>query len=307
MVIDVHAHYFPDAYVIDVMNRPDIPHKGAAPLHDVGIAERLEDMERLGIGAQVLSLGLLQPYLEGAEESAHAARVANDLYADLCREHPGTLFSLGALPLPHVDASLAEIERCFGELGMRGVGVTCSVNGRELDDPVFEPVFEELNRRGAVLTVHPNGAVDTGPEDNYRLNWVAGALFEDTLCALRLALARIPERYPDLQLVVPHLGGTVPYLVNRVERLNPGTQAMLRKMWFDTIPAGPLAAQCFDAAVGADRLLLGSDFPFANQRGYEHRLSYISDVGFDAEQVRQIRGERAAALLGVGAEAGAAA
>lgn len=299
MVIDIHAHYFDDAYVVDVMDRPDIPYRGAAPLHEWSLSQRLERMEEMGIDAQVLSLGLLQPYLEAEADARHAARVANDGYANLCREHPGTFYAFGALPLPHTDAALDELTRCFDELDMVGIGLATSVNGVELDDPSFTPVFEELDRRGAVVFLHPVGRVDTGPADHYRLNWVVGALFEDTLAAMRLALAGIPDRYPNMKIVIPHLGGTVSYLVDRVERLNPGAQASLRKMYYDTIPAGPLAAQCANEALGSDRLLFGTDFPFATEIGFTKRFAYLDDVGFDAEEVRQIRGTRAAALLGI--------
>jgi aminocarboxymuconate-semialdehyde decarboxylase len=300
MVIDIHAHYFDDAFVIDVMNRPDIPHRGAAPLHEWSLAKRLERMEELGIDAQVLSLGLLQPYLPEAKQARHAANVANDGFANLCREHPGTFYAFGALPLPHIDASLAEIARCYDELGFVGIGITTSVNDLELDDPTFAPVFEELDRRGAAVFLHPVGRVDTGPADHYRLNWVVGALFEDTLAAMRLALAGIPDRYPNVKFIVPHLGGTVSTVVDRVERLNPGAQKALRKLYYDTIPAGPLAAQQAEAALGADRLLMGTDFPFASEVGFTKRATYINDVGFDANQVRQIQGGLAATLLGIG-------
>jgi predicted TIM-barrel fold metal-dependent hydrolase len=297
MIIDVHAHYYPDEY-LQLIGRPELPPKESAPLKNVTIEERLEMMDRQGVAIQVLSVSQAQPYLETAADAAHASKVGNDLYLELCREHGNRFFSLAQMPLPHVNESILEIERVWDDKYNVGATIGCSIAGRHLDDPEFAPVYDELNRRNAVVLLHPTGTNCVVDGDDYNFNWLVGAPFEDTIAALRLAMSGITERCPNIRFIVPHLGGALPFLLARILRMTGGRgEQGLRKMYYDTVNGSVDALQCAANFWGVDRLLYGTDFPYESVSEYERRLTYIDEVGLSQKDVDQIKGERIAELL----------
>src|SRR5579885_2895047 len=319
MRIDVHAHYFPAEY-IDCLVR--LGHSDAraavarAPGARVTLDERIALLDEVGIDLQVLSVVSPGPYLPRAADATEAARLANDIYADVCRRYQGRFAAFGTLPLPHVEAALAEIERCLDTLGMLGITVGCSVAGRPLDDPAFEPVFAELDRRGAVLFLHPVGAGAGPGTADYGLTWMVGAPFEDTVAALRLVLSGLTTRYPHLRIIVPHLGGKLTFLLQRLRysaeaqraagrSLPPadGLEDRLRRLWFDTVNTSPDALRCACGAFGTDRLLLGTDFPYLYGPRLRRCVTYIEEAGLGAAETAAILGGNAQALLGLQASA----
>src|SRR5215207_1945892 len=220
MRIDVHAHYFPDEY-IDALTR--LGHKGArpavvrAPGQHVTLAERADLLKEHQVDVQVLSVASPGPYLRTEADAVEAARLGNDIYADACRGYDGRFAAFGTVPLPHTYAAIAEASRCLDELGFKGITVGCSVAGQQLDEEAFEPFFAELDRRGAVLFLHPQG-VGGGPgSQDFGLNWMVGAPFEDTIVALRLVFSGLTSRFPNMRVIVPHLGGTLPFLMQRLD------------------------------------------------------------------------------------------
>jgi aminocarboxymuconate-semialdehyde decarboxylase len=298
MIVDVHAHYYPREY-LDLIGRPELPVRGSAPLNDLSIDERVALMDRLGIDVQILSVSQAQPYLSGADAAANAAKVANDLYIDLCRQYPGRFFTFAALPLPHVTESIDEISRLTDENYVVGVTMGCSIGDRHVDDPEFEPVYAELDRHRAWVLLHPTGTNCLVDGTDYSLNWLVGAPFEDTVAALRLVLSGIADRYPNIHFIVPHLGGTLPFLLARVMRHEGvrGEEA-LRQMYYDTVSGSVGALQFAADFWGADRLLYGTDFPYGDLKEFEKRLSYLGDSTISEGDLAQIRGDRVFELLG---------
>jgi predicted TIM-barrel fold metal-dependent hydrolase len=297
MIIDVHAHYYPARY-LDLIGRPDLPPRAAAELARQSIGERLDLLDRAGIDTQILSVSQAQPYLPDSRAAAAAATLANDLYADLCQAHPGRFYAFAALPLPHIGESLAELTRTAGSPSVVGVTLGASVAGRQLDDPVFEPLFAELDQRGSVVFLHPVGQDDTPWLAGHNLAWLAGAPFEDTAAALRLILAGVTDRYPRIRFIVPHLGGTIPFLLARVTRKSTAEiTGGLRGMYYDTVSGSPDALTSACRAFGADRLLFGTDYPYCNEQEFRHHLGYLSEGGLNADELRQVKGVTAAALL----------
>jgi 6-methylsalicylate decarboxylase len=298
MVIDVHAHYYPPRY-LELIGRPGLPPAAAAALAGQGIGGRLALLDRAGIDTQVLSVSQAQPYLPDPAAAAEAARVANEEYATLCDAHPGRFLTFAALPLPHADQALAEIGRVAAIPSVAGFTIGCSVAGRQLDDPLFEPVFAELARRGAVVFLHPVGQEETPWLAGHNLAWLVGAPFEDTAAALRLVLSGTLDRFPGLTFIVPHLGGTIPFLIARVSRKSAAEIGNgLRAMYYDTVSgsAEALASAC--RVFGAGRLLFGTDYPYCDEPQFRRHLSYLSEAGLDEGELGQITGGTAAALLG---------
>jgi aminocarboxymuconate-semialdehyde decarboxylase len=214
--------------------------------------------------------------------------------------------------LPHADAAVSEARRCFDELGMLGIALGCSIAGRPLDDPSFAPLFAELDRRSAVVFLHPVGT-GTGPHTaDFGLTYMIGAVFEDTIAALRLVLSGMTARHPRVRFIVPHLGGTAPFLLERLEyyvgverargKQLPFTGSIrdqLRRLWYDTINLQPAALRCTVEAFGADRLMLGTDYPFLTRNAFCSCVGYIRDAGLTESQSQAILSRNAQLLFGL--------
>ena len=207
--------------------------------------------------------------------------------------------------MPHVDASLDEIRRAFDELGAVGATFTTSIGERSLADPAFEPVFAELDRRAAVVFLHPPGfacasniIIDSG------LRWPLGAPLEDAVCAMQLVRAEFPRRFPRLKIIVPHLGGFLPFLRYRLDkafiRKAPGADppsVHLRKFWYDTANGEPSALRSAVEVFGADRILFGTDYPYWTDESYAHAVQYLELAGLQAHELAAIRDENARNLF----------
>lgn len=310
MRVDVHAHLWSTRY-LDLLD--DFGATAAAGYRGLGagtteaeLAARFDLMASVGIDTQVLSATPAAPHLADETQAVTAARLINDEYAELTHTHPTRFRAFASLPLPHVDKSLTELARGLDELGMLGVAVTTSVLGRGLDDPAFEPIYAELDRRGRVLFVHPAGAGAGSPLIRPTMTWSVGAPIEDTVAAMHLILAGIPSRYPNMRIVVPHLGGALPMVLARVDRQSawesPDTterpSRAAQRMWFDTV--GHAHAPALRAAaetLGADRLVLGTDFPYQAGEAFREAVTYVDEAGLASAEAKSILDTTAVRLL----------
>ncbi|MEU9608665.1 amidohydrolase family protein [Streptomyces sp. NPDC048057] len=314
MRIDVHAHVWTDDY-LDLLDRygktDTATQRGTGAGLGGELDARFELMDSVGVTHQVLSPAPQSPHFADPEHALHAARFVNDQYAEVVRRWPGRFLAFVSLPLPHVDLALAELARGLDELGMVGACATTTVLDRSIADPAFDPVFAELDRRGSVLYVHPSG-VGAGSEliTEHRLTWSIGAPIEDTVAIMRLILAGVPSRHPRMRILASHLGGALPMLLQRADNQvgweAPDTpekpSAAARRMWFDSVGHGHVPA--LRAAVesfGADRIVLGTDFPYEAGDLFRTAVTYVEHSGLPADQARRILDTNAPALLGLAA------
>jgi aminocarboxymuconate-semialdehyde decarboxylase len=312
MRVDVHAHYFSRDYLtaldagggIESTTSPGYRCLWPSPSAD--LEARLEAMDRAGITLQILSISGVAPYFHDAATAIAAARLANDQYAEIVRAHPGRFAAFATLPMPHVDAALAELQRALDELGAVGVTLSTSIFGAGLGDPRFEPVFAELDRRGAVLFVHPAGVACHSPDVmSSGLQWPLGAPFEDTLCAIQMIQAGFPTRYPRMKTILPHLGGTLPMLVHRLDELSRRHVAMelgmydaVRRFWYDTVNGFPPALRLACDAFGTDRIVFGTDYPFWRDDAHQLAAEYVGRIGLSERETAAIFHGNARALFG---------
>jgi 6-methylsalicylate decarboxylase len=313
MLVDVHAHHSPRRYT-DAMQRlagagrsrgwADLPHTDSP----ADVARRLELMDEAGVQVQVLSHGIMAPYLPSEPDSLEAATACNDGYADLVARYPQRFAALASLPLPHVDAALRELDRCMDELGMVGAAMNCSVLERSSAEAEFEPLYAELNRRRALLFFHPCASGICSPMINdYGLTGAAGTSMEDATLVLHLIIKEIPLRYPNIKIVIAHLGGLIPMLLQRLDHQLPAAHPLLaeapsvtaRRLYYDTVGHGSHAALlCAWKAFGADHLVPGSDWPVLLQHeSYRETIHWIEDAGLPADDVDQILNHSGPALL----------
>ena len=311
MRIDIHAHYYPEAY-LDLLQRfgsgaTEMARGRGAGGESQEIEARLELMDSVQVQIQVLSISPQLPYFEDKARAVEAARAINDLYADLVRRYPTRFAAFAAVPLPHIDAALDEMERALDDLHMVGITAATSVLGHSLADPQFEPFYAELDRRGAVLYIHPAEVAACSPLiADYGLTWPIGAPIEDTISATQLIFKGIPARYPRIKIINSHLGGALPMLLGRLDNqyrwaapgLTEPPSAQARRMWYDTVGHFHVPAlRCACEAIGAGRLVLGTDFPYLSGEGYRRSVSYIEHAGLAAADVHGILDSNAASLL----------
>ena len=278
-MIDVHHHHGTARFAKFM----DQPSDRAFPPNTWRVEEALEDMDAAGVATAVLSQ--FPPYhLGSADERRSLARELNEAAARHALDHPGRFGIFTSLPLPSIDDCLAEIAYGFDVLGADGVAMSTSVDGKWLGHPFFEPLYEELNRRKAVVYVHPytpaccTGLVPEIPE--YIIEYGT----DTTRTIGSLIWSGTTVKYPDIRFIMSHGGGTMPFLI---ERFLAGTQAEivpgivtkgksppfvppqppggvlseLRRMYYDTAQcANPIALRALRDVVNPSQILYGSDY-----------------------------------------------
>jgi predicted TIM-barrel fold metal-dependent hydrolase len=313
MRIDVHAHYWTDDYLdllVDLGKADAGAARGIGAGGGADLEARLRLMDRAGVEIQVLSACPQMPYFEDGKKAVAAARFVNDQYAELVHRQPDRFRAFAALPMPNVEESVGEMDRALDELGMAGVAMNTTLLGRALVEADFEPIFAELNRKAAVLYLHPAGNSACSPLiGNYHLTWMVGAPVEDTISIMHLITHGIPTRYPDIMIMNSHLGGALPMLLQRADDQYrweaPDTpeppSVAARRMWYDTVGHGHVPAlRCAIDSFGADRLLLGTDFPYENGDIFVRAVDYINDPQIDPIAARAILDQNASRLLRIG-------
>ena len=272
------------------------------------IPTRLQQMDDAGVQMQVLSPAASPPYAEKESDAVEAARLINDSYAELAQKYPERFNAVVSLPLPHIDAALREMERGLDQLGMLGVSMTCSCFDRSTAEAEFEPLYAEMNRRRAVLNYHPiqNGICSPMIND-YKFTVAVGASLEDSAIVLHLIARRMPERYPNITYVIPHLGGIIPMQLQRLDNQVPSRYPDLperpsvtaRRFFYDTVGHGSHAALlCAWKAFGADQLVAGSDYPVLMAfETYRQTFHYIRECGLPEADVDKILEHNAQRVL----------
>jgi predicted TIM-barrel fold metal-dependent hydrolase len=252
--------------------------------------EHVAVMDRLGIDAAVLSVSSPGVHFgEGlsAPDAVALARHVNDVAAATIAEHPGRFGAFASLPMADLDESMAEIERALDGLGLDGVNVLTNVNDVYLGDVSLEPVMVELHRRRAVVFIHP-----TSPAC-----WECTSLgfprpmiefpFDTTRAVTNLLLSGTIARYPDIRWIVPHAGGTLPFLASRIAGVgallgfdDPAALfTQLRQLHYDLAGSanGPVVAALL-ALVDHDHVLFGSDWPFTPEGIVASALSWVNSA-----------------------------
>jgi 6-methylsalicylate decarboxylase len=263
-------------------------------------------MDISNVDMQILSVSGQLPYFAKENDAVDAARLGNDLYARIVREYPKRFAAFACTPLPHVQASVEETRRALDELGMVGVTAGTVVLGKSIADSAFDGFFAELNRRKAVLFIHPTGgSLGSQLIESTNLIWPVGAPLEDTVCLLQFMQANFPDRFPDVKIILPHLGGFVPFLAARLDQLKdhflpdsamaPSVQA--KYFWYDTVNGNPWSLRCTKETLGADHLLLGTDYPFWRGDAFKLCVDYVAQAGLTAGEIESILGGNGQRML----------
>jgi aminocarboxymuconate-semialdehyde decarboxylase len=236
---------------------------------------RLEQCARGGVDVQLLStVPVMFSYWTRPEHGADLARLLNDHLAEVVAAHPKSFLGLGTLPMQSPDLAIRELERCRRSLGFPGVQIGSNVQGKNLDSPELFPVFEAAQELGAAVFVHPWEAIGRDRTGKYCLNWLVGMPAETSLAICSLIFGGVLERLPRLRIAFAHGGGAFPATIGRIARGfearpdlcavdNPvAPRRYLRRIYVDSLVHDPLALEYLVRLLGADRIALGSDYPF---------------------------------------------
>jgi aminocarboxymuconate-semialdehyde decarboxylase len=235
---------------------------------------RLSDMDAAGVDVQVVC-NTPQTFLYNQDPSLTAALAAiqNDQIAKAVGEVPKRLIGLATLPMQAPALAADELRRAIRSLGLKGAQIGSNINGRNLDDPAFEPLWESANELRAFILVHPTQVAGAERLSSYYLTNLIGNPLDTTIAAACLVFGGVIERHSGIKFLMVHGGGFVPYQAGRFRHgwhvrpepraiLKEAPDASLDKLYFDTIVHSQPALEFLVSSVGASRVLLGSDYPF---------------------------------------------
>jgi predicted TIM-barrel fold metal-dependent hydrolase len=320
LTVDIHCH----SYVHDVWPlisdseeigylRPLLGSPVREKIDLPNVDFRLAQMDQQGIDIQAVSLHVGQyHYWADYDLARQIVTIQNEKIAELCAAHPDRFVGLGAVALQHPDLAVQQMKYAIKNLNMRGFMITGSVNDVELSDPRFDPFWAAAEELGTVIFIHPRNfpAGQSRLEGNGRLDNVIGNPLETTIALSHLIFEGTLDRYPGLKICAAHGGGYLPSYAGRSDHcvefaakfckaVGKLPSAYLKEqLYFDSLVYTTDILEHMIKLVGADRIVLGTDFPFemGNAEAVDHVLSV---PGLSDAERELILGSTAAGLLGI--------
>lgn len=301
--VDTHQHIVPPVWARALEASS---YFGGQPTPAWSPEAALELMNELSIRTAIVSVGRPGLAFVGPDRAPALARQVNEFAAELRRSHPVRFGFFACLPLPDVDAALAELTYALDELGADGTILLTNYDGRYLGDPAFEPLMEVLERRDVVTFIHPTEP--PGPGVPGVPPFSADFLLDTTRAALNLVRNGVVVRRPGLRMILSHAGGFVPYAAHRIASLTEGANGHvtsrddfvrdLRTFWFDTaLSANPYTLPALLRFADPARVLYGSDWPYARGDNAQYFTAQLDDYPLTLEQRDSIMYRNATALI----------
>jgi len=328
-VIDIHAHFYPQAY-LDLLEeygyppstvystahpaKPNEPGTHTYKLRDPGftnLMQRIAAMDHQGVRMHALSLPPPDAFARDSELFIRIAHTFNDAASAAHKAYPDRLIGLATLPVHDPATALAELERAAALPGMRGIALGTRFAERDLSDPAFFPLYERIAALGWPIFLHYAPLTVIGMTDRltrFHLANLIGNTTETAIAAAHLIFGGVLDAFPSLQVCLPHSGGVLPVLIGRFDRgfeVRPECRHLphppshyLRRFSYDTVCHSAAIMEFLIRLVGIDHIMLGSDYCF--DMGYDRPVAMVEQVsGLDAEARKRILGGNAARLLGL--------
>jgi aminocarboxymuconate-semialdehyde decarboxylase len=322
--IDIHAHYYPQSY-FDLFNTEDRRFNsefhtieqnfffktpsysnGPLPMKFIDLKQRLADMDAQGVTVQALSLTGPMVYWPDGKLSLELARTWNDGAVAAHQAYPDRFVVLAILPMLDPDRAIDELNRVSKLPGVRGIYMGTNVDGRDLDDPLFEPIFARIEALDLPVFLHPLAPAVGGKRlQPYSFPNLVAFPFDTTIAACHLIFGGVMDRHPKLQVTLPHAGGVLPNLIGRLDhgwkviaaakRMAQTPSAYLQRFTYDMIAHSKPLMDYIISQVGPDRIMLGSDYCF--EVGYDRPVQAVEELRLTSEQRKMILGGTAAKIL----------
>ena len=324
LTIDTHAHWFPQEWVTLIekegernsakLGRNDKGHptfitekmvQTFAPAF-IDLDLRLKAMGEARVDMHVLSLTSPMVYWAPAAFGLALSQAYNDAASRAHQKHPGHFLGAAMLPMQAPDLALKELERAAKLPGIRAVYMATNVNGTDLDEKSFWPVYAKIEELGWPLMLHPVDTIGPDRTKKYYLRNLLGNPYESGVAAAHLIFGGVLDAFPKLEVLLPHAGGTFPWLIGRLDRgvkvrpelkhMKQPASAYLRRFTYDTISHNDQILTDLIRLVGADRVTIGSDYCF--DMGYDRPVDNAERLtAISADEREQLVGKTAARLL----------
>ena len=273
-MIDMHAHMLPPAYR-DMLAKHDALYEDGFPTPEWSPQAHLAYNEKAGITRSLLTTSSPHPYFGDAAESHEVCRAINEYGAQLKKTYPGSFGYAATLPLPDIEGAVGEVKYAFDHLDADAVKLATNSRGLYLGEPALDPLMEELNRRHAVVIIHPHrpepikeGVFSAGPVPLYEF------LADTTRAVLNLIASGTTAKYPDIRIVVPHCGSFLPNIHDRLAGIGKilvplgqmpeiDVKAEFARLFFDTAGSPyPYLLDLLEHFAAPDHVMLGTDYPY---------------------------------------------
>jgi aminocarboxymuconate-semialdehyde decarboxylase len=323
--IDIHAHYYPQSF-LDLIAEEGKRFKaeyrmtadgfylsspagsiGPLPTKIIDLKQRMADMDAQGVSIQAISLTTPMVSWADADLSLKLSRTWNDAASEAHEAYPTRLVALMTLPMLDPDRAIDELNRAAELPGIRGVYMGTNINNRDLDDPLFEPIFAKIEQLSLPVFLHPLQTVGGERTKPWYLSNLLGNPFDAAIAGCHLIFGGVLDRHPKLQICLPHGGGALPMLIGRADHgaqvraeikqlhLPQPPSAYMRRFTYDTIVHSKPVMEFLIQEVGVERIMLGSDYCF--DMGYERPVEFLEQINISSPKRKMILGENAAKLL----------
>jgi len=324
MKFDLHTHFYTEEFFKTIRDLPSefsfgtsssgqtiITYRGARffgvtpAMTDVG--KRIEDMDRVGIDVEVVSLSTPNVFFTDAEHQPAVARMMNDSYAELITRHPNRFKGFASIPMDVPDAALDELHRAIDTLKLNGVVLLSNIGGEPLTSPEYRPFFEEANRMKLCIFLHPMIPANSDAFREYVLGPIIGFPFDTSLAVARMCYDGMFEELPDIRWIIGHLGGAIPYLMERMDngfrdfadcrvKIDKLPSVYLKRLHYDTVSFSPYTLKIVRDMVGAEHIVMGSDYPHL-LGSIDRAVTSIEALEIDDREKKQIFSGTALSIL----------
>ncbi len=270
--------------------------------------ERIALMDGAGVDIEIVSTPLpVGMYFADLGQRLAVAQALSDEFTTACQRHPGRYRFFATLPLPDVPSSIKEFQRVAKLPGFSGV-LTPTNFGLPFNDPSLEDLYSEMARARSLLFIHPCRMEFVGRYGKLGMETMLGWPSEDTLAVMELVLGGVVERHPQLKIIAPHVGGTVLYLVGRIDHgygeqpvaargIPQAPSIYLKQLYYDSVCNSHPTLNLARSIVGSDHIVLGSDFPFWSRNRMGECLEIINGLDWPEEELDLVRGGNMERLL----------
>ena len=314
MKIDIHCHTYPVEYVKEierlsgneaekVLFYADIP----IPIWD-SAEKRLAKMDELGIDVDVLST-TLPPQSFGDKADLHLAQMTNDFNANLCSKYPNRFKAFANVPLFNPANAVKELHRAIDDLGFVGIATGTFISRVPLTSPEYLPFLTEVNKMKLPIHIHPSLPIGIEVLRQYKLGGLLGFLFETTMTATKMVFDGVFEKFPDIELILSHFGATLPFIFQRVddgfkgfpdirENIQKLPSEYFKRFYYDTASSFNRSSfMCTYDFVGPEKLVFGTDDPYARNRFIEIKIRQLGELELTDEVMKKIYSENAKKIL----------